>query len=282
MAWLDWRSSRKDPVPEEPEEDFAQELEPIPQLLSYQVSNLQQRGARPYQEDSFAFVNALDVTDIRENGLLAVLADGMGGMEAGKQVSEMAVASVMAAFETMDRTDDLAKQLQASVEETDRTLERQFGGYGGTTIIACILYEEKLYFTSVGDSYLYLKREDSLYRLNREQNYRHQLYMEAIRGGRLDPAAADADGDGSRLSTFLGMGGLADIDTLRRPFPLQDGDTLLICSDGVGGVLTEEEVLQCLRCQDASENCERLDAAVQAQRRKHQDNYTALVIRCEY
>ena len=276
MAWLDRFLTKPKPssIP-------APEIGPISPLLSYQVANLQQKGARPYQEDSFAFVNALDVTEIRENGLMAIVADGMGGMEAGKQVSEMAVSCMVSAFGQMQRNGDLAVQLRNAVVAADDALVQRFKGVGGTTLISCIIYDEKLYFASVGDSYLYLARGGNLYRLNREQNYRHQLYAEAIAAGSIDPTEADQDPDGHRLSAFLGMGGLSDLDYLRRPLPLRDGDILLLCSDGVGGVVTESQIIQNLSSSSAAEMCLNLDESVRRAARVHQDNYTALVIRCE-
>lgn len=276
MAWLDRFLTKP-----KPSSDPVPEVEPISPLLSYQVANLQQKGARPYQEDSFAFVNALDVTEIRENGLMAIVADGMGGMEAGKQVSEMAVSCMVSAFSQMQRTGDLALQLRNAVIAADDALVQRFKGIGGTTLISCIIYDEKLYFASVGDSYLYLMRGGSLYRLNREQNYRHQLYAEAISAGSIDPTEADQDPDGHRLSAFLGMGGLSDLDYLRQPLPLRDGDILLLCSDGVGGVVTESQIIQNLSNNSAAEMCLNLDESVRRAARVHQDNYTALVIRCE-
>lgn len=276
MAWLDRILTKP-----KPSSDPVPEVEPISPLLSYQVANLQQKGARPYQEDSFAFVNALDVTEIRENGLMAIVADGMGGMEAGKQVSEMAVSCMVSAFSQMQRTGDLALQLRNAVIAADDALVQCFKGIGGTTLISCIIYDEKLYFASVGDSYLYLMRGGSLYRLNREQNYRHQLYTEAISAGSIDPTEADQDPDGHRLSAFLGMGGLSDLDYLRQPLPLRDGDILLLCSDGVGGVVTESQIIQNLSNNSAAEMCLNLDESVRRAARVHQDNYTALVIRCE-
>ena len=276
MAWLDRFLTKPKPssIP-------APEIGPISPLLSYQVANLQQKGARPYQEDSFAFVNALDVTEIRENGLMAIVADGMGGMEAGKQVSEMAVSCMVSAFGQMQRNGDLAVQLRNAVVAADDALVQRFKGVGGTTLISCIIYDQKLYFASVGDSYLYLARGGNLYRLNREQNYRHQLYAEAISAGSIDPTEADQDPDGHRLSAFLGMGGLPDLDYLRRPLPLRDGDILLLCSDGVGGVVTESQIIQNLSSSSAAEMCLNLDESVRRAARVHQDNYTALVIRCE-
>lgn len=276
MAWLDRILTKP-----KPSSDPVPEVEPISPLLSYQVANLQQKGARPYQEDSFAFVNALDVTEIRKNGLMAIVADGMGGMEAGKQVSEMAVSCMVSAFSQMQRTGDLALQLRNAVIAADDALVQRFKGIGGTTLISCIIYDEKLYFASVGDSYLYLARGGNLYRLNREQNYRHQLYAEAISAGSIDPTEADQDPDGHRLSAFLGMGGLSDLDYLRQPLPLRDGDILLLCSDGVGGVVTESQIIQNLSNNSAAEMCLNLDESVRRAARVHQDNYTALVIRCE-
>ena len=276
MAWLDRFLTKPKPssIP-------APEIGPISPLLSYQVANLQQKGARPYQEDSFAFVNALDVTEIRENGLMAIVADGMGGMEAGKQVSEMAVSCMVSTFGQMQRNGDLAVQLRNAVVAADDALVQRFKGVGGTTLISCIIYDQKLYFASVGDSYLYLARGGNLYRLNREQNYRHQLYAEAIAAGSIDPTEADQDPDGHRLSAFLGMGGLSDLDYLRQPLPLRDGDILLLCSDGVGGVVTESQIIQNLSNNSAAEMCLNLDESVRRASRVHQDNYTALVIRCE-
>ena len=276
MAWLDRFLTKPKPssIP-------APEIGPISPLLSYQVANLQQKGARPYQEDSFAFVNALDVTEIRENGLMAIVADGMGGMEAGKQVSEMAVSCMVSAFGQMQRNGDLAVQLRNAVVAADDALVQRFKSGGGTTLISCIIYDQKLYFASVGDSYLYLARGGNLYRLNREQNYRHQLYAEAIAAGSIDPTEADQDPDGHRLSAFLGMGGLPDLDYLRRPLPLRDGDILLLCSDGVGGVVTESQIIQNLSSSSAAEMCLNLDESVRRAAHVHQDNYTALVIRCE-
>ena len=65
-------------------------------LLSYNVANLQGKGSREYQEDSFGFVNALDVTEIRIKGLFAAVADGMGGMQGGREASTLVMKTMMA------------------------------------------------------------------------------------------------------------------------------------------------------------------------------------------
>lgn len=254
----------------------------IEHLLSYQVANLQCVGTREQQEDSFAFVNALDVTEIRRKGLLAVVADGMGGMSDGKQVSEACVASILSEFQNMDRDKNIAEQFKDSVMQTNKHLYGRFYGEGGTTLVAALIYQENLFWISVGDSYLYLKRGKRLYRLNRDQNYRSRLYLEAIRSGNLSTVEADSDPDGPRLSEFMGSESIEEVDQNLRAFHLVDGDSILLCSDGVGGVLKEFEILECLSTVSTRDVCAKLDSKIRTLNRSNQDNYTALVIRCAY
>lgn len=251
-------------------------------LLTYRVANLQGQGSRQGQEDSFAFINAMDVTKIRQEGLLAAVADGMGGMKDGKLVSEAAVAEIAAGFSGWDRGGDIAAQLTECVLRTSELLYERFEGMGGTTAVICLFYQEMLYWASVGDSCIYLKRGKELYRLNQEQNRRTDLYLEAVRMGRLSSSEADADPDGHRLSQFLGKDELDKIDASRRPLELAAGDVLLLCSDGVGGVLSEDELSACLMETSPALACARMEEYIRAAGRRHQDNYTALVVMCGY
>lgn len=253
---------------------------PPERLLSYQVANLQGIGTRERQEDSFAFANALDVTEMRRKGLLAIVADGMGGLNNGKLVSDGCVKSMLSGFAELDREGDIPRQLRDCVFSTSEQLYAQFRGDGGTTLVGVLIFREKLHWISVGDSYIYLKRGQGLYRLNREQNYRTQTYLELIRSGTLDSTEADQDPDGPRLSEFLGREVLTDIDQSLRPLPLEDGDRLLLCSDGVAGGLSEAAILACLSAERPDEACRRLEAEIRALEWVHQDNYTALVIQC--
>ncbi|MCM1087135.1 MAG: serine/threonine-protein phosphatase [Muribaculaceae bacterium] len=266
---------RKQPEP-------VQNQQPLQRFLSYQMANLQGIGTRQSQEDSFAFVNAMDVMEIKNNGLLALLADGMGGMQDGKLVSEAAIKAVTDDFRKMDRKKNMGIQLKESIFRANSALFNTFRGNGGTTIVACIFFQERLYFASVGDSFLYLKRDGGIYRLNREQTCRQDEYLELLREGSLDTTQADEDEDGLRLSQFLGCDELEEVDTLSRPWRIQEGDVLLICSDGVGGVLTEPELLECLGEPTPEQACRRMEQEIKTKKRMHQDNYTALVIACRY
>lgn len=255
---------------------------PINRLLSYQAANLQGIGSRKQQEDSFAFVNAMDVTEIRENGLLAVVADGMGGMKGGKQASETVIACLKEDFQYMDREDDLAYQLCDSIFRASKKVCCLLNGEGGSTVAACIIFREQLYFASVGDSYFYLKRKNQIYKLNHEHNARNYLYLEAIRSGNMDPEPARQNPEADALTQFLGKDSLDEIDYFRRPLSLLDGDRLLLCSDGIGGVLNEQELLTCLCPDTPMQSLNKIEQCIRQKDIVYQDNYTALMIHCGY
>ena len=249
--------------------------------LSYQAANLQGIGTRTRQEDSFAFANAMDVTAMRMDGLLAVVADGMGGMEDGDLVSQAAVSLLLKEFASRDRNVPIGRWLHSSFGRIGEELSRRFGERGGTTMAACVLFEERLYWASVGDSFLFLGRGEGLYRLNRDQNVRTQRYTQAVRNGMLEAQDTGSGSEENCLSAFLGSSMPQEIEYSLRPLALEEGDRLLLCSDGIGSILPEEELLRCLQ-EDPPAACAQIGAAVAAAAREHQDNYTALVLSCGY
>ena len=263
-------------------EEISRTVSPPRRMLSYRGANLQGIGSRERQEDSFAFVNILDVTKMRENGLFAAAADGMGGMFGGKTASETAIAAVKDAFARFDMCGDISEQLRAAAVEANERVFSALGGVGGTTLAATVIYDEKLWFVSVGDSYIYLKRGSLLYRLNREQNIFHTRLLEAVCCGSTDRSLAENDPEKPALSQFIGMDELDDIDLFLRPFRLADGDVILICSDGVGGVLSEKTITEALSLSSPQIMCEALEQSIIAAAAPTQDNYTALVIQCSF
>lgn len=252
------------------------------QQLSYQAANLQGLGARARQEDSFTVAGAFDAAAAREKGLLFAVCDGMGGMRDGRLASETAIQSLRQSFQSMDRTQDLAAQLERSVYQASSQVEAKIGGDGGSTAVIGILYQGGLYYASVGDSFLYLLRGGTLLRLNAEHNLCHQKYLAAIREGSMDPLPYQDLPDGAALTEFLGMPGLDQVDCSVRPLPIDGGDVLLACSDGVGGVLSPEEIAEALQKPTAEEMCADIEAKIAAYNRPHQDNYTAIVIKCVF
>ena len=255
---------------------------PIPRFLSYRGAQLQQIGTRANQEDSFAFVNISDVTLMRKRGLLAVVADGMGGMKDGKIASEAAIASIKEDFENLDPALDIPAQLRDSMIKANNIVFGELNAQGGSTGVVCVFYNEHLYYTSVGDSYLILKRGDTLYHLNRKQNMFTRVCLQQIREGSVDVTPARTHEEKAALTCFLGMRELRDIDYVLRPIPLMEGDVILLCSDGVGGVLNEDQLKECLSAPVPELMCRMMHEGIEAAGRRYQDNYTALVVQCVY
>lgn len=287
-----WRNKQAKPEEEDrtvrPEEegqtlapDSAPPLVPL-RLLSYRVANLQGVGSRARQEDSFTFVNAMDVTQMRENGLLAIMADGMGGMQDGKAASETAIASLRADFLAMDRAGDIPAQLRESALRASERVCGLLGGEGGSTLILCLFYREHLWFACVGDSSLFLLREGQLCTLNRQHNVLTERYLDTIRAKRMDPGYARGDPEKHALTQFLGMHGMDEVDVLLRPLPLHNGDRFLLCSDGVADMVPKDLLQKCMEKESPDAVCASIEQAVLAANNPYQDNYTALFVQCGY
>ena len=150
--------------------------EKAPPALGYRTAVLQGIGAREDQEDAYLFVNDRDVVRIRQEGLFALVADGMGGMASGQEASTVAAASLKESFSQFDRSEDLAPQLRQAMRQASGEIYQRLGGLGGSTAIACVLFQDLLWFASVGDSPLYLLRDQQLNRLNREHTVCTQRY----------------------------------------------------------------------------------------------------------
>ncbi len=252
----------------------------MPKRLSYDAACLQNIGKRKSQQDSFAFCNALDVTLIRQEGLFAIVADGMGGLQEGKKVSSMAVEDMQHAFTVFDRKKPFVNQIKIHTSKLNTKIRDCFQGKGGTTLIAAIIYEEQLSWVSVGDSSVYLFRENMLYRLNTEHNLSRRLCLEAFRNKELDISDIVSDPNGAKLTDYVGMPGQINFDSCVTPLKLSCGDKIVLCTDGVAGVLSENELLACMSSLTSSVICQTIDEAIQKKQKNNQDNYTALVISC--
>lgn len=264
-----------------PQPETGGQAVPVTRLMSYETAYLHCQGKREQQEDTFVYVNQADVSLMNSQGLLAVVADGMGGMFGGREASNQAIETLQRDFAQMNRQEDIAPQMVSSVHRANDAVRELLNGRGGSTIIACVLFQEKLYYVGAGDSFLYLLRKGQLIRLNREQNTRHRLYQEAIDRGILDPSIADSDPEGAAVTQYLGKAALDDLDYFRRPLQLEKGDVLLLCSDGVAGILDEDCLTQCLSCGRPTAACAAMDQRILQADNPYQDNYTALVIRCD-
>jgi protein phosphatase len=270
------------PTTTPPTAPAAPTVSPAARRLSYRGASIQGAGRRRSQEDYFAFVNLFDEKMILERGLLAAVADGIGGMQGGRLAAETAINTLRDAFRQFGLSGDIPEQLCGAARSASAAVYEELRDEGGCTLAVCMIYGEKLYMLSIGDSFIYLRRNGSLYRLNRDQNILHARYLEALRSGTTDRSLAEGDERKAELSQFIGMESLDDIDYFRRPLPLLDGDVLIVCTNGAGGVLSKEEIFAALGKSSPGDMCSAVERGILEKELSEQDNYTALVIKCSY
>ena len=243
------------------------------------LANVQGQGDRERQEDSFALVNPAHGELRDRQGLLALVADGMGGMEGGRQASEWAADFFVQLFRERDPKRSVPEWFYQSVHVVSDSVYRQFGGRSGTTLVAVHLLEDRLHWLSVGDSAIYLARDGGVFQLNREHTCLNQLYLQELEQPVIDKARAEQDEDARRLTSFVGIDRLAEVDLNLRPLTLKRGDALLVCSDGISGVLTPPELLEAMTLAP-KEGAELLEHMVLEKGVPGQDNYTGILIAC--
>jgi PPM family protein phosphatase len=207
---------------------------------------------------------------------LFVVADGMGGAQAGEVASRLAAETFSRGLPD-DGTSE--QRLEARVREANQRIhevsqeDRALNGMG-TTITAAYLDGEELSLAHVGDSRAYLLRGGELTRLTRD----HTLVEELVRRGELTEQEAAEHPQRSIITRALGPE--PDIDIDLHTHPVQAGDVLLLCSDGLTGMIGEDEVQQILRDAASLRDAGRalVDAANEAGGR---DNITVVLFRVD-
>ncbi|WPL17914.1 Serine/threonine phosphatase stp [Thiorhodovibrio winogradskyi] len=247
--------------------------------------NAQWIGTRGEQQDAFGF-HGFDNDDFHAHGgVLAVLADGMGGLQQGRAAAQTAVDAFRAAYAEKTPEETIPNALERALQAANSAVyQLALGSDGegqvGTTLVAAVAHDQCLAWVAVGDSRLYGYRAatDSLTRLNQEHNYA-AILQARVAAGALDQADADEDPERAALISFLGLEHIPRIDAGADPMPLMPGDRLLLCSDGVHGSLSDQDIQQLIR-QGAQPAAEAIMASLQATaaEKAHQDNATLAIL----
>ena len=248
--------------------------------LSLQVGNTQGVGTRERQEDSFAVLNAANPTQLERQGLFAVVCDGMGGMADGKLASQRAVEYFAELFQTRPQDLPISQWMESCAHTISDHVFHQFSGASGTTLVAVHILGNALHWVSVGDSAIFLLREGGVFQLNREHTFLNELYARELEEEVIRKERAEQDEDARRLTSFVGIDHLREVDQSLRPLSLKKGDCLLLCSDGVSGVLTPAELLEAMSL-EPQEGCMLLETMILEKQIPAQDNYTGILISCK-
>jgi serine/threonine protein phosphatase PrpC len=245
--------------------------------MRFNVYQVSRKGGRPKNEDRMGYCYT------RSAGLFA-LADGMGGHPEGEVASQLALQTLAAMFQR-DAKPTLAdplRFLQDAVLAGHHQLLRYATDKGlldtpRTTVVACILRGNAAYWAHCGDSRLYLIRGDKLVARTRDHSYT-ELH------GAMSPAQQAAAGgqafNRNVLFTCLGSPGKPVVDTAG-PLLLQDGDRVMLCSDGLWGSVADPQITAALATRPISDAVPELAEQALRNAGPRSDNVTVLAVEFE-
>lgn len=243
-----------------------------------EVASLTDIGrVRRNNEDSCLYWEPEREEEFRRKGRLAVVADGMGGYEGGQEASRIAVETVREVYDRAFRDDPKLALLEAFSVAHERIQDYAdqhptFHGMG-TTCTALAVVGTRLHFAHVGDSRLYLVRDGGISRLTRDHSYVGRL----VDSGIVSPEDAESHPQRHILTAALGSGMEVAADVPHEPRALQPGDTLILCTDGLWGVLADKDLAAAVQAGSPADSCA---AAVRmALQRGGPDNITVQMLR---
>lgn len=246
---------------------------PIPGISIGKIHDI---GRRDYQQDSFGQTAVL-----RNTGILAVLADGMGGLSGGERVSQKIVMEALTFGSTL-QANQVPTALPGMVAGINHAVNQMLGPKGlytsGSTVVSALITGNALRWISVGDSRVYLYRDGQISQLSRDHDLL-QDWMPDILEGKRSMAEALRDPNGRKLTSFIGMGELRHVDYNRTPIPLLPGDRVLLMSDGVYGTVSDAEMAAILRdCGSVQLAASHIGQRIMGAALPYQDNYTLIVL----
>ncbi len=201
--------------------------------MRFSVFQVSRRGGRAKNEDRMGYRYT------RESGLF-VLADGMGGHPEGEVAAQLAVQTVSALYEqhATPRLQQAGDFLVHALLAAHRTilrhgLERGMTDMPRTTLVAAVLQGDAASWVHCGDSRLYLARGGALVTRTRDHSYAEQLAPDAVRAGSIN-----------RNMLFTCLGSPAQpVYHVGGPLALQQGDRILLCSDGLWGNVSDDDIV---------------------------------------
>jgi serine/threonine protein phosphatase PrpC len=209
--------------------------------LRLDVAQLTDVGRRrEHNEDNMAFVIPKDPVVMANKGALFIVADGMGGHAAGEVASEIAVDTVSNLY-YQDDSDDVAIALQHAIRRANssihqRAAENMLRTGMGTTCVAAVLRGNMAYIANVGDSRAYLLHGNQVEQVSHD----HSWVAEQVRAGLLTEDQARTHAQRNVITRCLGTQAEVDVDIFHEA--LKEGDSLVLCTDGLSGLVSDEEL----------------------------------------
>ncbi len=206
---------------------------------------------------------------------LYIVCDGMGGHKAGDYASRHTVERIVASI-TRNKCDDPVHVIRDAIQKANEILvaeakEDEDKQGMGTTVVVATIVDRRMYVANVGDSRLYVVNEQ-IHQITRDHSYVEEM----VRRGEVAPEDARTHEKKNVITRAVGAGETINIDFFE--VELGKKDTVVICSDGLSNMVTDERILQIVMSHTDTESiCKEL--VDEANKNGGSDNITALVIR---
>ena len=200
---------------------------------------------RDVNEDCGRYINPDDSDPLAHKGSLFLVADGMGGHSAGEVASRVAVDVISRVYYQSEG--DAQSTLKKAFDEANREIyeeslkSEKYKGMG-TTCTAIVLQNGSAIAAHIGDSRLYLVRDEQIYLMTED----HSSVMEMVKRGLISLEQARVHPDKNVILRALGTHPEVEVSTWQEPFPVRIGDQFLLCSDGLYDLVTDDEIKQAL------------------------------------
>ena len=212
---------------------------------------------RADNQDAAIFSRPADDRALATHGVIALVADGMGGCNGGEVASALACEKIPRVYFASNGPAPAA--LRASLESVNgeiyQAAQAQPNLRGmGTTAVAFAITSSHGWLAYVGDSRLYLIRRGQIYRMSED----HSMVFEMVHQGLLTREEARNHEDRNVLSRALGSRRQVEVSCWAEPFPIEPGDRFLLCSDGLHDLVTDEKMLELAQSAEVDVATERL------------------------
>jgi protein phosphatase len=248
-----------------------------------ELANLSDVGCeRTENEDYFLYVEPQADGEFQDRGRLILVADGMGGQNGGEVASRLAAETVRDVFLQSAGAEGPRAILIEGFQQAQRAIldtasqNPELVGMG-TTCCAAILIKGLMYYAHVGDSRIYLIRDGRAAQLTDD----HSVVARMVRDGLLSAEEAQHHEKRNVLTAALGI----DSESVSGDFPvepieLQPEDIILICTDGLHGLVSDAEMALSAEKQSLTEACRNMTAL--AKMRGGPDNITLQLLRIRH
>jgi protein phosphatase len=223
------------------EESAAPSAAPSGRLTVQAVLKTDVGLVRSENQDFGTYTTPEEERHAHPGGRLLLVADGMGGHRGGATASRLAAETIKNQY-LGSETDDPETALRESLSRANARIFSEAQANPdlrgmGTTTSALVVRDDMAWFGHVGDSRIYLVRNEEIRQLTED----HSLVASMVREGLITSKEAEVHPRRNVLQRSMGVGEDVEID-IRGPFPVQEGDVFILCSDGLHGLVKEDEL----------------------------------------